>query len=183
MGQFMSPLGVAKLMASMFSTPRDEVRLLDAGAGFGSLTAATVAALLAREEPPARISIVAYEIDPTIVEYLGRTLELCAVACEMGGVAFESHVETDDFLGAAVVTYCMGQRPYNCAILNPPYRKIQAQSDARELCRTLGFEASNLYAAFVGAATQLLEDDGSSWRSRREASRTARTSASSAASC
>ncbi|MGH8984308.1 MAG: Eco57I restriction-modification methylase domain-containing protein [Acidimicrobiia bacterium] len=160
LGQFMTPLPAARLMASMLSNSRAEVRLLDPGAGSGSLTAAAVWELLAREEVPERIEAVAYEIEPTLVEYLARTLELCGAACELVGVGFEARVEATDFLTAAAEQSCLGQRPYNCAILNPPYRKIRVGSDARDACRVLGFEVSNLYAAFVGATVQVLEEGG-----------------------
>ena len=42
LGQFMTPGNVAGFMASMFGDLPDEVRLLDAGAGMGALTAAFV---------------------------------------------------------------------------------------------------------------------------------------------
>src|SRR5207302_1126889 len=45
MGQFFTPLSTARLMASFFKIGRDELRLLDPGAGIGSLTAAWVADL------------------------------------------------------------------------------------------------------------------------------------------
>ena len=47
LGQFMTPLATARLMASMFDAKGDEVTLLDAGAGVGSLTAAFVNELCA----------------------------------------------------------------------------------------------------------------------------------------
>ena len=50
--------------------------------------------------------------------------------------------------------------PFTCAILNPPYRKIGSDSDERKACRAVGLEASNLYAAFVGATVSLLEEGG-----------------------
>jgi 2-polyprenyl-3-methyl-5-hydroxy-6-metoxy-1,4-benzoquinol methylase len=42
-GQFLTPPAVAHFMASLFQPPREHVRLLDAGAGVGALSAAFVA--------------------------------------------------------------------------------------------------------------------------------------------
>jgi hypothetical protein len=43
LGQFMTPLGVAEFMASLFELPpKGRIRLLDAGAGQGALTAAFI---------------------------------------------------------------------------------------------------------------------------------------------
>jgi adenine-specific DNA-methyltransferase len=42
LGQFMTPIGVARFMASLFSGRKEAVHLLDAGAGIGSLTDAFI---------------------------------------------------------------------------------------------------------------------------------------------
>ena len=60
-GQFMTPGAVARFMASMFSERQGAVRLLDAGAGIGSLTAAFISRW---ESDPMAIS--AYEMDPAL---------------------------------------------------------------------------------------------------------------------
>jgi len=161
MGQFMTPPPVARLMASMLTTAHEDVRLLDAGAGVGSLTAAAIAHYLGSDTPPTRIEVVAYEIDPILVEYLARTLELCEVACAAAGIAFEARVEAQDFLAdAAQRNFSLADKAYfNCAIQNPPYRKIGTDSVEREVCRTMGVQATNLYAAFLGATIHLLEED------------------------
>jgi adenine-specific DNA-methyltransferase len=151
----MTPPAVARLMASMLSVPRRRVRLLDPGAGVGSLTAAAVAELLGRARPPDRITVVAYELEPLLADSLNESLELCADACAAAGVLFEARVEIGDFLAAAAEARGAG---FDCAIVNPPYRKLRADSRERELCRTMGLEVPNLYAAFVGAAALLLEE-------------------------
>lgn len=51
LGQHLTPLPVARLMASMLGDPPAEVRLLDPGAGIGSLTAAAIESLTDRASP------------------------------------------------------------------------------------------------------------------------------------
>lgn len=157
LGQFMTPSPVAELMASMFTESDGAVRLLDAGAGAGSLTAAAIAAFVEREEPPSSIEVVGWEIDPVLIGYLEQTLGACAEACAEAGVTFSATIETTDFL-AAVEQRVRDGRPgdFTCAILNPPYRKVGSKSEERRLCRGMGLEISNLYAAFVGASVHLL---------------------------
>jgi adenine-specific DNA-methyltransferase len=144
----------------MFAEPDDEVRLLDAGAGAGSLTAATVAALLERDEPPRSIEVVTIEVEPVLISYLDETLDACAGASAAAGVSFDARIDTEDFL-AATARRVQDDVPgdFTCAILNPPYRKIRSSSGERALCRAMGLEVSNLYAAFVGAAVHLLARD------------------------
>jgi len=147
-------------MASMFAEPYNDVRLLDAGAGAGSLTAAAVAALLGRDQVPQSIEVMACEVEPVLVPFLNETLAACAEASTAAGVSFSARIETTDFL-AAVEKRVREDVPgdFTCAILNPPYRKIRSASAERALCRAMGLEVSNLYAAFVGAAVHLLARD------------------------
>jgi adenine-specific DNA-methyltransferase len=49
---------------------------------------------------------------------------------------------------------------YTHAILNPPYRKINTDSEARRLIRRTGLETSNLYAGFLWFTARLLEAGG-----------------------
>src|SRR5438093_10621207 len=69
LGQFMTPASVARFMASLFSKRTGAVRLLDAGAGVGSLTDAFI-----NEWGRDGVTVTAYEIDATLVTYLEETL-------------------------------------------------------------------------------------------------------------
>jgi adenine-specific DNA-methyltransferase len=71
LGQFLTPAPIAHFMASLFE-PRGatSLRLLDAGAGIGTLSAAWVAAVCAWEQPPCDITVTAFEIDAALLEYL-----------------------------------------------------------------------------------------------------------------
>jgi adenine-specific DNA-methyltransferase len=90
LGQFMTPPATARLMASMFQANQEEISLLDAGAGVGSLTAAFVSEVCARSARPKSISVTVYEIDPILAEYLEGTLAQCRSTCAEVGVAFDS---------------------------------------------------------------------------------------------
>ena len=70
MGQFMTPAPIARVMASMFEAKQRKIRLLDAGAGVGSLSAAFVGEMCSRERHPDEITVVTYEIDPGLIEGL-----------------------------------------------------------------------------------------------------------------
>jgi len=98
LGQFMTPPAVAMLLASMVSATERTIRLLDAGAGVGSLSAAVVAALLAKRHPPRQIEVTAFEIDPLLVPFLEQTLEVCRQHCESAGVEFAGQTIVADFV-------------------------------------------------------------------------------------
>ncbi|MBW2700366.1 MAG: Eco57I restriction-modification methylase domain-containing protein [Deltaproteobacteria bacterium] len=167
-GQFFTPQNVASLMASMFEVPPKDIRLLDPGAGIGSLTAAFVEKVLRHRSKPSSISVTAYEVDGALLDELSNTLLLCRNACEEHGVSFSSKVIHADFIEEAVmcVEPSLFQKAgpvtatYNCSIMNPPYKKIRSSSDTRKQLRRVQVETSNLYTAFVALALSLMEPDG-----------------------
>lgn len=165
MGQFMTPGATARLMAAMFGPLPAEVRLLDAGAGAGSLTAAFVAEACHRAKRPARIAATAFELDAVLVPHLRATMRRCAGVCADADVAFGQEVHHEDFIEAAVRSLdgsWLGddRLRFNAAILNPPYCKIGTASRERRLVQQVGLDATNLYAAFVALSIRLLEPGG-----------------------
>ncbi len=166
MGQFLTPSKVGAFMAAMFGPQHDTVRLLDAGAGIGSLSAAFAAEMCGRKQRPEKIQITAYEIDSELIPGLVETLDRCQTQCRRHGIELTWEVLEEDFIesGAAMLgDRLFDRRPpseFDCAILNPPYRKIRSGSRERHHLRSLGIETSNLYAGFLAIAVQLLRPGG-----------------------
>lgn len=163
-GQFFTAPATARLMASMFQTSSRSIRLLDAGAGVGSLTAAFVAEMCKRASCPDEIEVSAYEIDPQLVPYLHAVLELCEAACTETGIRFRAVLHEEDFIVTAIAAlqspmFAHPER-FQCAILNPPYRKINSHSHVRRALGTVGIETTNLYTAFLALVARLLVSDG-----------------------
>ena len=151
LGQFMTPAPVARFMASLFSPIRGPARLLDAGAGAGSLTAAFIDRWGAE-----RTRVTAYEIDETIAPELRNTL------AHYRHSGLEATALERDFIGDAVDSIRSGNRgrAFTHAILNPPYKKINSGSAHRASLRVVGLETVNLYTAFVGLALELMGQGG-----------------------
>jgi adenine-specific DNA-methyltransferase len=152
-------------MASMTGQRREGVRLLDAGAGVGALTAAWISEVCSRDVRPTEVVLTAFELDETLVPELTQTLKRSAEACAAAGIACRWEVRTTDFIEAAVDGLDAGlfrtSHPrYNVAMLNPPYKKFRADSRTRQLLRRLDIETSNLYTAFLALVLLLLDDGG-----------------------
>jgi adenine-specific DNA-methyltransferase len=168
MGQFLTPPGVAALLASMFDSAGGDVRLLDPGAGVGTLTAAFVEDVLGREQKPRSLHLTAWEAEREFVGKLRRILEECVEASRAAGVPATYILNHADMLkdGAALLDGDdLFRRPqrregFTHAIMNPPYRKINADSEARSLLRRTGLETSNLYTGFLWLVARLLEPEG-----------------------
>jgi adenine-specific DNA-methyltransferase len=164
LGQFMTPAATARLMASMFSATRECIRLLDPGAGVGSLTAAFVSEVCGRSDKPRTIHATAYEIDGGLALYLESTLRECRKVCESAGITFDYEVIQKDFIDDSVQTLrheMFASVPrFNCVIMNPPYKKINADSPVRLALREIGVETSNIYTGFLSVVLHLLDHGG-----------------------
>ena len=165
LGQFITPAPIARQLTAMFEPVTGDVRVLDPGAGIGSLGAALVARLVSQQQAPRSITLRAYEVDEVLCSQLRRTAEALNELCAFAGVAFTAEVRCEDFLTSGVGQLTGGLfgadgALFDVAILNPPYRKISTQSRERALCQGIGLETSNLYTAFLAVAAGLLRKDG-----------------------
>ncbi len=165
LGQFLTSGSIGAFMASLFGKNPPEIRLLDAGAGDGALITALVKEMRQWRRRPKRVSVTAYEIDESIVPALERTLLWCQAECEQSGIQFSADLRNEDFIEVAVPLvradlFGASKTPFNAAILNPPYRKINSDSHARRLLREAGIETSNLYTGFLALAAKLLTENG-----------------------
>lgn len=165
LGQFMTPQPIAEMMARMFLPAKDIVRLLDAGAGVGILTAAFITEICHRSLKPKAVTIIAYEVDSQLCVDLQATLDSCAEACRNAGINFSYEIRRNDFIKAC----CPCLQPslfessfakFDCAILNPPYKKIHASSETRKVLEACGIQTGNLYSAFLAVATGVLKKGG-----------------------
>jgi adenine-specific DNA-methyltransferase len=155
-GQFMTPAGIAGFMVSLFSVPEGDIRLLDAGAGVGSLTSAFLDTHLHQ-----RIDVHAWEIDRVLRGYLVDTLQQHEQQAEKRGVSLHVTIYQGDFIEDAVRNLLSGKGArFTHAILNPPYKKINQNSGHRLLLRKVGIETVNLYTAFVALCILLMETHG-----------------------
>jgi adenine-specific DNA-methyltransferase len=165
LGQFITPDYVSHFMASLFSLNFEQIDLLDAGAGTGALTQAVVRRLISKDRKPQRINVTAYELDQDVLARLRGTLDECLTDCERSGVQFSSDVRNEEFIAAATSVLrgdLLSRRlpTFNAAIVNPPYRKLRSDSNARLHLRSVGIETSNFYTAFVSLIIKLLENSG-----------------------
>ena len=160
LGQFFTPAPIASLLAGMFDPPEGPVRVLDPGAGVGSLTAALVDRAVI-EGWAVDLDVTAVEVDSDLLEALTETLSECTQAAP----SITARTVRADFVewscrrldGGLFVSHDMG---FDLAILNPPYQKLATSSALRRMLSRAGIEVTNLYAAFVALALELLNPGG-----------------------
>ncbi len=161
LGQYFTPASIAQFMAGLFAiNEKENCRLLDAGAGIGSLSAAFLDRWISSGFNFKKVNLDAYEIDESLIPYLKMTLEKFK---KLPG--FSVTVKNDDFIHAAADwlsgnVFAAPLPKYSHAILNPPYKKIRSDSPHRAELRWAGIETVNLYSAFVALSLLLLEQNG-----------------------
>ncbi len=165
LGQFLTATPLADFMASLFGPLPQTVRLLDAGAGAGSLTSAFVARLCKRSEGVRTIEVTLYELDVEILDRLSVVMHECGRRCAKAGIHFTFTIRSADFIqemSARLGDELFGTQPpaFDAAIVNPPYRKISTNSAERFALRSVGVETSNLYTGFIALIQRLLVPSG-----------------------
>jgi hypothetical protein len=83
-GQFFTPKPICRFMARLFSLPNDRFRLLDPGAGVGSLTAA-VCERFCRLNSARHLEVHLFENDSAVIPLLEENLRLCRRSVEAAG--------------------------------------------------------------------------------------------------
>jgi len=164
LGQYFTPLWVARMMAAMCEVDGRDVRVLDPGAGAGTLFAALAARLLALGGSLRSFSITAFELDPALKPFLEQSARAIRGASEACDVACDIELRQEDFVEwgtrIALGNLLSEPRRFDAAILNPPYKKLHSGSDLRRHLDQLEIAAPNLYAAFLGLAISALRPGG-----------------------
>ena len=165
LGQFFTPSPVAQFIASLPALPNSgTVRILDPGAGIGSLSAAIIARIVTQRSDLA-IELTAVEVDASLSTELKRTLDDCQHLADSSGCQLISRVIESDFLEWAsdsVGTIPLGKaaESFDIVVMNPPYRKVNTGTRERLALKRINVEASNLYVAFLALSCALLSTDG-----------------------
>ena len=156
LGQYFTPGHIADFMASLFPQATGSIRVLDPGAGIGSLSCAFADRIASEKWDVDSIAVDAYEIDQSLVGQLRENLEGC-----FNGDDCAINVLSNDFLSETATKVSNGEKPaYTHVIMNPPYKKIRTASREREVTKAFGLETVNLYTAFMGAAIVSTVDGG-----------------------
>lgn len=162
LGQFFTPPPLADFIASFFTRPLLDWRVIDAGAGSGTLTLALVHHAIRQKPRPHSFHITAYEIDPDAIAQLRDTLKVCADLCADAGIRFSADLLATDFIAHTTASldhslFSPALKTFNAAIVNPPYRKLAVGSPAHAQLSRVGIDVSNLYSGFLALLSRLLE--------------------------
>lgn len=167
-GQFFTPKSICKFMASLFSLPTGQFRLLDPGAGVGSLTAA-VCQEFRRLKSSRHLEVHLFENDSRAVPLLETNMRLCRRTVENAGHTMEYFIHAADFIVEAGKEFdrsrsLFGEENslghFDAVIMNPPYFKIPKDSIHARLMGAIVHGQPNIYALFLALAAHVLRPGG-----------------------
>lgn len=159
LGQYFTDEPIAKFMSSLIDLKllKNEVNILDSGAGYGMLTLSTVEYLF--DNGINKIDATLFEIDEDIITLLIKALEKTKNKYAKQFKVFNYEVLHQDF----VVT-----RPdlnssvkYDLSIINPPYFKYSAKNSIYSERTSDLFKGNpNIYASFIAVTLSSLKENG-----------------------
>ncbi|CAK8724409.1 site-specific DNA-methyltransferase (adenine-specific) [Candidatus Electrothrix aarhusensis] len=159
LGQFFTGLVVSDYMASLIERPDEKtVRLLDAGAGTGILTAS--AALHFLNMGYNSVHAVLYELDEKALPALEQTLHIIRRIFHSRQASFTCEIYCEDFVLARPDKNSNAQ-PFDVAVINPPYFKYNVKSSPyAKATADLYHGDPNIYASFMAVVMACLKSSG-----------------------
>lgn len=149
-GQFFTTETTAKFMAGLFEIDltAPSIRILDAGAGTGILSAALIESILEKGYN-GRIQLVCYENDENVFPILQSNLEYIRE-----GNDIEYEIRRENYLISQKEEEC-----YDYIIGNPPYKKIVKEAPEAVAMPHVCYGAPNLYFLFFAKSVERLQKD------------------------
>lgn len=159
LGQFFTGTNVSDYMASLIDKPKSKtVRILDAGAGTGILTAST--ALRCLDLGCKTVHAVLYELDCEAVPSLEQTLKIVKNTFSQQRGAFTFEIRCEDFV-LARPDKDGNTQAFDVSVINPPYFKYSAKdSPYAKTAADLYHGDPNIYASFLAIVIACIKDGG-----------------------
>lgn len=159
LGQFFTGSIVSDYMASLVTKPKSEtVRILDAGAGTGILTAST--ALRCLDIGCKTVHAVLYELDSEAVPNLEQTLKIVQNTFSQQRGTFTFEIRCEDFV-LARPDKDESIQPFDVSVINPPYFKYGAKDSPYAKAAVDLYQGDpNIYASFLAVVIASMKDGG-----------------------
>lgn len=159
LGQFFTGSTISQYMASLITLKnRSHLRILDAGAGTGTLGIS--AAIQCFESGSKSVHIVAYEVDEAAIPNLQSSLERISKILKLNDKALSFEIRCDDFI-LSRPDLDNSLEKFDIAVINPPYFKYSVkESPYAKVLSDLYRGDPNIYASFMAVVLACLSTDG-----------------------
>lgn len=161
-GQFFTPNGIAEHMGNLMVYAKEEVTILDAGAGSGILSAALVDKILL-DGCIKIIHLDLYENNGDILPLLSSNFEYIKQELSETGISLDFRIFNENFIVSNQFAWSgltPDHKKYDVVIANPPYKKIGKNDPEAAVMRDIIYGQPNLYFLFMAMAAKLLKENG-----------------------
>lgn len=166
-GQFFTPINLAKYMASLSEINKEEVSILDPGAGMGILSVSLIEQIVAKKKVK-KVSLVCYETDKQVLPYLDNVLKEIKVVLDKKSILFVYTILEKDFVlsNADILTSNLinfknkEKNLFDVIISNPPYFKLNKTDLQIAKFKDIISGQPNIYFLFMAISARLLNSEG-----------------------
>ena len=152
-GQYFTSLSTAQYMSGGFEPLTRDVRILDPGAGNGSLGAALVEHMVSNRLCDS-VKLTYVENDTDILPLLNKTVTIVENYCKENSIECEVSILVENYILSDL------NDKYDVVICNPPYKKIRKDSKESRKMADYVYGQPNLYALFMARSIDYLVDNG-----------------------
>lgn len=167
-GQFFTPKEIAHFMASYCSEDKEQIKILDPGAGTAVLSCALVEKILTTKSKVKQIELVVYETDSNVIHFTQEALNNLVLYASDRNVKLTYEIRQNDFI--LDNAHCFRDKStdlfskeielFDIVISNPPYFKL-AKDDLRAIASAnVSNGHPNIYSIFMALSAIMLKDNG-----------------------
>jgi adenine-specific DNA-methyltransferase len=155
--QYLTPVEIADFMSNLSVkhwNKSSSVSVLDPGAGSGILSYCLISEIFNKNQN-VNVSLDVWEMDNTIIPELISTFK------KITDEHLQYRINQKDFItDISHDVFWNVNKQYDLVIMNPPYKKINANTIYRNSLHDVGIETVNTYSAFMALSIKLLADNG-----------------------
>jgi adenine-specific DNA-methyltransferase len=159
-GQFFTPSNIALFMARMSNVSSNHIKILDPGAGTGTLSAALLDEILINDTC-SKIELVLFEKDKTLLPYLVDLMGHAEMIFSSQNIAFTYSIINEDFIiyHKDIVSKRVSES-YDIILSNPPYFKVSKKHRYSTILSEYIHGQPNVYFMFMIISAKLLKENG-----------------------
>ena len=159
-GQFFTSKETAEFMASIFTTKKKHLEILDPGAGSGILSAALIDKL--QNTCIESINLTLYENDENVLPILHNNIKYISEKSNINinyKIIEKNYIlDNEDDFNSTLLAHKDIHR-YDFIICNPPYLKISKEAPEAQAMPLVCYGAPNMYFLFMSMALFQLKED------------------------